>query len=184
MATILDICNSALVKLGAEAITALTDNNKRAKLCALQYPKIKRKLLNENPWNFAIKREELVANGDTPIYGFANTFDLPDDYIRGLDFETEGLEWQREGSTIVANSDTLKIRYIADVDEDLFSPTFEEALALNLAYELTYSMVQSADFRDRLLGDSERLLAKARSYDAQEGTATPLMSDLFLEVRL
>jgi len=183
MSTQLDICNSALIKLGAELITTIDDNNKRAKLCKSQYQKIKRKMLNETPWNFAIKREELEENGDTPLFGFGYSFDLPSDFIRGLDFETIKREWQREGKTILADDSTVKIRYIADVAEDLFSPTFEEVLALNLAYELSYAMVQSTAFREALLVDSERLLAKARSYDAQEGTPTPFMEDTYLNVR-
>ncbi len=55
-----EICNSALQKLGAETITTLADNSRRASLCNRQYDKIRKKLLRAHPWNFAIKRAALV----------------------------------------------------------------------------------------------------------------------------
>ena len=39
MASVIEICNSALLQLGAQAITALTENSKNGRLCN----KIKRK---------------------------------------------------------------------------------------------------------------------------------------------
>lgn len=183
MATQLDICNSALIKLGAEPITALTDNNKRAKLCLQQYSKSKRKLLYNDPWNFAIQREELSATGDIPVYGFDNTFDLPTDYLRILDLEVLSKEWRMEGDTILANDDTIKVRYIAEVEESLFSPPFEEALSLHIAYDLSYALVQDKSYRTQLQQEREFALAQARSFNSQEGTPPELTDDSFLVAR-
>lgn len=184
MATELSICNSALIKLGAEPITALTDLNKRAKLCASQYPILKEKLLNEHPWNFAIAREVLVANSTTPAFGYSNSFDLPTDYIRALDADNGDTDYQREGEQLLANSDSIELRFILSVDEDEFTNSFAEALAFELAHDLSYSLVQSQDMRERLEAAAERSLAKARSFDAQEGTPREFTDQSFLNVRL
>lgn len=190
MATQLSICNSALMRLGAEPITALTDNNKRAKLCNAHYPIIKQKLLYEHPWKFAIKRESLVAETDIPVFGFDHKFTLPFDYLRAI-FEVNGEhvdemphEWQREGEFILANDDTIFLRYIADVDEELFSPSFAEALSFYLAYELSYTMVQSASYREQLLQEGRLAIQAARSHSAQEGTPQRITDDVFINVRM
>ena len=39
--TEVSICNSALIKVGAERITSLSDSNKRAQLCSEQYSKMR-----------------------------------------------------------------------------------------------------------------------------------------------
>lgn len=189
MATQLSICNSALMRLGAEPITALTDNTKRAKLCNAHYTTIKQKLLYEHPWKFAIKRESLTAETDIPVFGFDHQFSLPFDYLRAI-FEVNGEhtdemphEWQREGEFILANDDTIFLRYIADVDEELFSPSFAEALSFHLAYELSYSMVQSASYREQLLQEGRLAIQAARSHSAQEGTPQRITDDEFINIR-
>lgn len=58
--TSVDICNAALIKVGAETITALSDNNKRARACNERYADIRDVVLAAHPWNFAIGRTQLV----------------------------------------------------------------------------------------------------------------------------
>jgi len=60
-----EICNSALQKIGAETITTLSDNTRRAALCNRQYDKVRKKLLRAHPWNFAIRRAALVPVNNT-----------------------------------------------------------------------------------------------------------------------
>lgn len=59
MATDLEICNAALMKLGAETISSFADNSKRAKLCKNHYERIRKEMIMYHPWNFALKRVEI-----------------------------------------------------------------------------------------------------------------------------
>lgn len=59
MSSSLEICSSALIKLGNEPITSFI-GSKRARLCAAQYPIIKRKMIRLHQWNFAIRRATLT----------------------------------------------------------------------------------------------------------------------------
>lgn len=140
-------------------------------------------MLYNDPWNFAIQREALTATGVVPVYGFDNTFDLPTDYLRIIELEISSKDWQMEGSAILANDDTIRVRYIAEVDEDIFSPSFEEALALDIAYDLSYALVQDKAYRSQLQQEKEFALAQARSFNAQEGTPPQLTDDSFLVSR-
>ena len=60
MASVIDICNKALDKLGQNPIISLTDGNKAANLCTRNWPLVRDQVLREHPWNFAMKRAILA----------------------------------------------------------------------------------------------------------------------------
>lgn len=64
----IEICNAALSRLGAPAITSLSDLDKRSQSCALIYPRTRDHLLRSHPWNFALKRVLLVPYAATVNY--------------------------------------------------------------------------------------------------------------------
>lgn len=88
MASDLEICNAALMRLGSEPITSFSDSSKRAKLCLAHYDRIKKDLISDNPWNFSLKRVELLADKAT----FADT-----DVIVGADTITITAHGQSTG---------------------------------------------------------------------------------------
>lgn len=65
----IEICNAALSRLGAPAITSLSDLDKRSQSCALIYPRTRDHLLRSHPWNFALKRVLLLPYAATVNYG-------------------------------------------------------------------------------------------------------------------
>ena len=60
MASVVQICNSALNQLGAASITALTDNSKNARLCNERYAVVRDAVFRNHPWNCLIKRQQLA----------------------------------------------------------------------------------------------------------------------------
>jgi len=125
-----DICNSALIKIGVSPITALTDNNKAARLCNLIYDKLRRKLLISHYWNFARGRARLTQD----------TFDFVDgDVTTGTDNINHTAHGRVTGERLdLTTTETLptglssNVEYfIVRVDDDNFkiSETYEEALA-------------------------------------------------------
>lgn len=67
-ATELEICNAALSRLGAPSISSLSDVDKKAQTCSLMYPRTRDNLLRSHPWNFALKRVELLPLDATVTY--------------------------------------------------------------------------------------------------------------------
>jgi len=183
----LKICNSALIKIGVNRITALTETNKAAILCNEQYDKMRRACLREHPWNFAIRRVELATLSATPAFEYLYAFLLPTDVIRVLppsSVEVATCKYKIEGRDILTNESTLKIKYIADVtDASQFDDSFAEALATRLAADLAYSLVQSNTLATQMLAYYEKVLSLARTADAQEGTPDELMEDVFINAR-
>ena len=180
------ICNSALIKLGVETISSLSDNTRQALLCNEQYAKIRDKLLYSHPWNFAVKRATLVATVTEPEYEFDFQYTLPADCLRVWDsqFGPDKDFYQVEGAFLYSNYTDVSIKYIAKItDTTKFSPVFDECLALMLAIDLEYALVQSNSFKNTLLQELQRELRDSRSFDAQENPSYPYQDDVFLNAR-
>ena len=179
------ICNSALIKIGAERINSLTETNKRAQLCNEQYSKVRDEVLRSHPWNFAITRASFSQLSSTPAFGYTYEYAIPSDCLRILDLSDEATEWKQEGNKILTDSATIKARYIKRVTAPAeYDSFFIEALALRLATDLSYSLVQSTTLSNMLITQYQAHLSLARSYDAQEGTPPDLIDDSFVEARL
>ena len=193
--TKVNICNSALAKVGATRISSLDDDKKQARLCKELYTIITQQMIESHPWNFAISRVEVAAVVAAPAFGFSYQFQVPSDCLRILnlqdDFSDDTVSqgsfynWKREGDKILTNDSTCKIKFIKDVSErpDLFSSNFSEALAYRLAADLAYPLAQSNQLASRMNQQYLVFLAYARSYDAQEGSSDRFSADQWLESR-
>jgi len=174
------ICNSALAKIGGQLIMSLDDDTKEARLCREQYFKNKRAMLLEHPWNFAMRRIALTQDTETPVWGFEYMYPLPNDCLRVFqtDLDRENLEYKIEGANLVTDEPTVNILYMSSkVDESLFSESFAECLALRVAKDISYSIVQSRTLREDLEADYKMYLRQCRSYDAQEGKPDYFLTD-------
>ena len=180
----IEICNAALSRVGAPFISALTDTDKRSKLCNLMYDRVRKKLLRSHPWNFAMKRAELVNNGIEPAFGYSNEFALPSDYLRAISSEHSDDEYKIEGNYLRTNETEVKLLYIADIeDTEAFDVMFDELFALTLAFELSYSLVQSVSLKQGIASELVSMLRTTRSIDAQEGTPDDFEFDVWLDAR-
>lgn len=187
-----EICNSALIKLGAERINSLDDDTKEARLCKLQYPLLRDEVIRSHPWNFALSRVDLAKTANTPAFQFTNEFAIPQDVLRVLttDFSilttTDEIPWKVEHNAIdgtkvlVTDEETVAIQYIRKItDVQLFDANFSEALALRLASDLAYPLVQSISLAQAMFGLYQQMLKNARSFDGQEGSLEQVQADDF-----
>jgi len=204
-----EICNSALLKLGAERIATFLENNKRARLCSERYDGLRKEVLRAHPWNFAIKRASLNQLVSTPEFEYSFEYQLPADCLRVIKTQEEGsagniilvqaiggnhLEFggglssvphfKIEGRKLVTNSTAVKILYIKDEeDTTLFDPSFDDALAARIAAEFAYALVQSNSLQANMFALYESSLAKAKTRDGQEGSPDDLQADFFVNAR-
>lgn len=177
----ISICNSALSKLGVDRITSITESNKRARVCNEQYSKLKEEVLSAHPWNFALKRASLSQTANTPAFEYSYEYQLPTDCLRVIRAHEDYIEWVREGDKLLTDESTLKIQYISNVEyESDFTATFAEALALRMAADLAYNLVQNADLANLNTQLYTAFLADARGRDSQEGTPRPIVDETFV----
>lgn len=176
----LDICNAALSKLGGEPVSALTANNKRARLCNQQYNKMRDKLLRMHPWNFALKRIALTPLVGEPPFEFRHMFQIPTDNLRIYRVEDSRLRYKVEGDLILADATTVNLVYVSrEENVALYDSAFAELLALLLAADISYALIQSGTLTKNLWEQFHSDIKEIRSYDGQEGFPDGLNPDTF-----
>ena len=77
-----DIANMALIMLGQQPITSLDDSNNRAVLANKRLADVRDSVLRAHPWNSAVMRASLTADGTAPTWGFDKRYALPADFVR------------------------------------------------------------------------------------------------------
>tara|TARA_R110000868_G_scaffold268290_1_gene527506 strand:- start:209 stop:793 length:585 start_codon:yes stop_codon:yes gene_type:complete len=180
-----EICNSALVKIGAARISALSDNTKAAIACNDQYDRLRKEVLRSHPWNFAISYISLAATANTPVWdAWTKEFLLPSDVLRILetdlgDYNAWEIGYNVDGNKVLfCNDDAVKIKYIKDITNTTrFEPNFEEALAFRIAADLAYHLVQSQTVQANMFRLYKEYLATAMSFDAQEMSQQEVQAD-------
>ena len=183
MSTELGLVNAALLRCGAEPLTAdqyAEGTIKRAYLAKQQFPITLRECLNDTPWNFAIKRVELTKMPTTPLFGYASEYYLPNDCIRVLEMQPCNFKFDIEGRKLLTdgNAEKIKIKYIYhNTVYAEYNPSFEKAFVLKLAEDLSYGLVQSTTLQYKITAEAERYIRRARSYNSQEGTPESRYSD-------
>jgi len=158
--TKIDICNHALLKIGASNIASLdTDSNtdnatiQSAKLCNIFFEQALEEVLRTYKWNSALKRKKLSRLTETPDFRFQYIYQLPNDYIRVINIydNKEGIDnkiqFVVEGKQILCDHEEIYLSYVARV-EDVNSLN---AFANNLIKEY-----------------NEVILPNAKSIDTQE----------------
>lgn len=182
--TEVSICNSALIKIGAERILSLDDNTARAKLLKEIYPLVRDDLISSHPWNFATGRVALAALATAPLYEWSYNFQLPSDCLRVYGTDIDPDPWKVEEGKLLCNSGTVTIKYIKQVtDTAKFSAYFVETFACRLAAEIAYALTQSTTLKDSAEAKYERQLRVARSFDAQESMGDRVYADSWLNSR-
>lgn len=186
----LDICNMALNKVGAKAITAaqLTTNTEpRAIACNAHYAQTRDALLRSGFWRFARARDELTANDTDPDFEWDYAFDLPTDFLRLISVFSDNsslgqntlYSYKLEGDQLLTDEATCYLRYIKQVTTVTdFDPLFIEVFVLQLALRIVYPIAGvgtagralAAEIRHELYGSPRQpgLMSKVRALDRQE----------------
>lgn len=184
MLTDLQVANLALNRLGCGRISSLADQSKQARIMNDLVQITRYQLLESHPWDFAIKRAAVTNNGNTPAFEFTYEFDKPLDMLRVLS-EYEEEDYFVEGDTILADAETLYLRYIFKLeDHQLFSPTFDKAFYLHLAAEASYSLTNDKALKQQLIEEAELYVERSMSYNSQGSTPKDYQFDAFLDPRL
>lgn len=176
MASQVEIANAALQKLGSAAITSFDDVIKQARESSRCYDRLRLKLLRDHNWRFAIKRAQLPALSDEPLFGYSNQYQLPSDFVKlaPVDALSNRLtrDWQVEGRRILTNDDApLNIRYIYDVqDPNEMDAIFRDLLAVDMAFEMCEPLTQSNQKKQALREDRKDLMNQAKRANAWETT--------------
>lgn len=164
------IANDALVMLGADRISALTQNHKNAATMNAVFERVREACLRRHPWSFAVTRASIAADATQTSWGGLNRFAKPADFVRLIRDDETGVrtDWKIEGRYIVTTyAAPLEFKYIRKVtDPTEFDPLFAEYFAAALAVRTCKAITGSTGQADALRAELKRVAAEARQANA------------------
>ena len=192
MASVVNMCNSALNLLGASTISALTDDTKNARLCNQRYEPIRNRVFRSHAWNCLHKRVQLAQNSTAPIVEYDHAYALPSDCLRVLkihngttDSIAAALDYKLEGRNIVTDIDTVYVIYIAlDTDPNNYDTYLRESISHQLAADLCYAITNNATLANNYMTRADERLREARFIDATENSLGAIEANEFTDARL
>jgi len=192
MASVVNICNSALNLLGASTISALTDDTKNARLCNQRYEPVRNRVFRSHAWNCLHKRVQLAQNSTAPVVEYSYAYALPSDCLRVLkvhngttDSIASSIDYKLEGRNIVTDEGTIYLIYIAiDTDPNNYDTYLQESISHQLAADLAYAVTNNATLADKYMVRADERLREARFIDATENSLGTIESSEFTDARL
>lgn len=193
MASDVDLCSRALMLLGADPISSLSDETDNARLLASVYPSLRRASLSRYPWRFALKRAELTAVAGAPSGGgWDYEFILPPDrvshgafaaYQDDASFGWPFADWQVLGKRLFANVDRVWIEYAYAVGEPDFPEYFVDFLVAALCSRVAFAVTDqqnNATYWERIAFGADGmggLLLEAQAADSQQHPTQQVRGD-------
>lgn len=186
-----DICNQALLKVGAKPpIGTLTEASENARICNTFYASVRDAVLRSHPWNCALHRTTLTALVDTPDSDWDHQYQLPTNpwCLRILQvgvLEEQPTRWTIEGRRLLTNVNSPKIVYVKRItDTNEFDALLVDALALKLAIKFSMPLTKNKDIQKALIDELESIsLPEARSIDGQEQSVQQMQVDTWDQAR-
>jgi len=166
-----DICNKALTLIDGDYILSLDEDSQNARLCNEFFDSSLQTLLQEHPWNFALKRAALARLTETPAYEYTYAYGLPSDCLRVVSYENQdqGYSFKVEGNAVLTDVDTCKITYIFNVEDmNKLSPMFRQAFIFYMAAELAPWVTNAAQFSSGAAQQYASAFKKAKAANARE----------------
>lgn len=188
MASVTDICNAALLKLGEKKITDAgfaTPTNERERVCSDHYERIRDRELRKNRWNFCIKRVSISPDEDEPVFEWSYSYTMPADSLGLIQVYETRKGYKLEGGKILTNVGTeINIRYkrkVTVVNE--MDAIFRDALAAALALEFCERLPGKSNLKAEVNLDYRTQMALAASTGAIENPVEELPEDDWIAVR-
>jgi hypothetical protein len=178
------ICNSALLKVGAQQISSFTDGTRASDICAALYPTIRDEVMRASPWRFALQQIVLATPSLTPPpFGYNSAYDVPSNVLRVWQVNSE--QWTEVGNQILCDiaSGINVLAIVQNTDPTTYDAQFAEALAWRMASEIALALVQSAPMKETMDKGYKDTLAAARSSNAVIGTPQRLIADFWSSSR-
>ena len=192
MASVVNMCNSALNLLGASTISSLTEDTKNARLCNQRYEPIPNRVFRSHNWNCLIKRVQLAQDSTGPVVEYTYGYTLPTDCLRVMkihnvstDSIASDLDSKVEGRKIVTDITTIYLVYIALItDPNEYDSYLREAVSHQLAADICYAITNNSTLANNYMTRADERLREARFIDATENSLGIVEANEFTDARL
>lgn len=185
------ICNIALVALGANTILNLSEDSIAAIACNTHYQDSLKATLGAAHWTFATKRASLPVLAAAPEFGFLAAYLLPPDNLHVQEaYAADGITaldipWVVEdGKILTDQAAPLLIKYTYNNQETPTYPTlFIDALVARVASDLALPVTRQLPLRTQWLETFLEKVSIAATIDSQQGSDDAFESNMLTDVR-
>ena len=186
--TDIELANTALSLIRANAITSFTEGTREASASANIMPVLRDEMLREHNWRFSKKQAALAQLVATPLYGYLYNYAIPDDCLKVLETKDDSeytLGNQDDQRVIRSDETTLSITYVSRVtNPTLWDSLFVSAYIRRLAAELAIALGASMKLHQLMVQEYVALMDSAMATDSIETGETQLITDtLLVDVR-
>ena len=195
MVSKLTICNLALAQLGQAPITALTQDNERARKLDLFYEPVRDEVLRTHNWGFAGAESPLTYVGESNTKPGEFLYQYPGQalFIRrvfdikapheSLAFE-EFFDEDHQMRVLQIPAAQAVAQYTRRItDETLFDPAFVKTFSLALACDVAVTLTADVQLVGLLMNKYQLSLEEARRSNMTEKFQILGQKDAFTEVR-
>lgn len=180
----LGIWNKALALSGTAAINSVTATSPPARACQLFWPVLREAVFRAAPWHCIAKRVSLTEQADTPAWGYAYAYVLPDDYVRMIGMQDPSSAYQDVGGLLHTDESPANIEYVYNcTDCTRYSADLVRSLYLNLGYEVGFCLGRDAQIITAIKTDLEKFfLPLVRFTNSVEVGQKTLQSDTLIDM--
>jgi hypothetical protein len=190
MASKTQLCNLALVRLGANTVVNIaTDSTSQANLCNILFDDLADEVMAEGSWTSTIRRVALAQTTNTPAFGYTYEYQLPVDpkalkILEVNHIKAGDIDYAIEDDKLLTDNDTISIRYVARLtDTEDWDIYLQRAFVARLASELAYPLTGD-DRKAQLEFERYRIFVQeGLALNGQQGSKQQLISDDLIDVR-
>ncbi len=166
-----ELCNLALMSLGAAPINSLDDLTDRARICKALWPMVLDDEIMQHAWKCCRKRATLALLAAAPAFGYSYRYQLPTDCMRVLELSDDTIDYEVEDGELLTDNSTCQIIYLfRNTVIAKYSAGFKAALVARLTAELAMPITK----KDAIVKSSWAAywgkLAQALAADGQQGS--------------
>lgn len=171
------IFNTALTLLGQDPIADPDGSGKKETACRQVYDVCRKALLEQHPWNFALKRANLDLESEAPAFEYSYAFGLPTDCLRIYRVYNASSVYKEEGGLVLSDDSTMQLLYVRNIeDPSRFPPLFIQLLAVDIALAIEYFITNGQSMAQGLMMKRAELLKTAKMIDAQKDSSKKIQS--------
>ena len=183
-----DICNKALVLVGANTITSFNQSTTESKVANNLYESTLENLLTRCRWRFASKQKQLSKNTTNPDARYESSYALPADalVIHTVTVADDVIKYDRYGQNLftdTTSSDIVIADYTFQPSESDFPPYFKQTLVFELASLFAGAVARNDQLSELYHKRAIAQLAIAKGLDAQAQTTRRMEVERFRNVR-
>ena len=171
-----DICNKALVLVGANTITSFSENTTESKVANQLYESTLENMLTRSRWRFAAKQAQLSRNASAPTARWSAKYAVPTGtmILHTVTVNDNVIEYDRYEDDILCDastSDVVVADYTFQPSEANFPPYFKQALVFELASLFAGAIARNDSLSQLYQNRAIAQLEIARAQDSQAQTS-------------